>query len=174
MVTASDEPSLSTDGLDLIIFPDNVRIQGVTMEKVEELIHRFFVQQQPQQDICDFLTCERVSMQYVLVCVHRKRDKRCGVAGPLLVEEFKKSLAKHNVNDVRVVGTSHIGGHKFAGTLITYPSGDWYGRLTGCDVDNIVTQHLINKRVVKSKWRGRFDMNKEQQLTCAGIAASNW
>jgi len=33
-------------------------------------------------------------------------------------------------NRVRIYKTSHIGGHKFAGNVITFPSGDWYGYIT--------------------------------------------
>ena len=32
--------------------------------------------------------------------------------------------------DVAVRGSSHIGGHVYAGTMIVYPEGEWYGRVT--------------------------------------------
>lgn len=55
----------------------------------------------------------------VLVCTHRMRDARCGVLGPLLIEELKRSLkekglhgeeAKKSGKHVDVFGTSHFGG----------------------------------------------------------------
>ena len=42
-----------------------------------------------------------------------------------------------------------------AGTCIIYPTGDWYGKLIPCDVQNIVEQCFVQKKVIRSKWRGR-------------------
>jgi hypothetical protein len=47
----------------------------------------------------------------VLVCSHMKRDKRCGVLGPMLVEQFHYELTKRGIRDkVAVYQVSHIGG----------------------------------------------------------------
>ncbi|KAK3901491.1 Sucrase/ferredoxin-like-domain-containing protein [Staphylotrichum tortipilum] len=81
----------------------------------------------------------------VLVCGHGGRDRRCGVFGPMLRDEFEKRLPGMGVEVLRgpvevegeegeaVEGTasgreyaarvgliSHIGGHKFAGNVIIY------------------------------------------------------
>lgn len=73
----------------------------------------------------------------VLICSHRKRDKRCGVTSKYLVKAFESGLRRRNIyrsfDDTRtasegglpsggtVVGClSHIGGHKFAGNVIIY------------------------------------------------------
>lgn len=51
----------------------------------------------------------------VLVCTHTMRDKRCGVLGPLIVDEFRKVLEEKNLltskgGKVEVWGVSHFGG----------------------------------------------------------------
>ncbi|KAF7731865.1 hypothetical protein EC973_007696 [Apophysomyces ossiformis] len=52
----------------------------------------------------------------VLVCTHTQRDKRCGVMGPMIVDEFRrvlkaKGLLKEgNKGKIEVWGTSHFGG----------------------------------------------------------------
>lgn len=85
----------------------------------------------------------------VLICGHGGRDKRCGVYGPLLREEFSSKLAGMGIEvptgpvevnetaeavpeisgeevstdagtSARVSLISHIGGHKFAGNVIIY------------------------------------------------------
>ena len=35
----------------------------------------------------------------ILVCSHKLRDKRCGVAGPLLIEELQSVCAKKGIQD---------------------------------------------------------------------------
>ncbi|KAK3359763.1 Sucrase/ferredoxin-like-domain-containing protein [Lasiosphaeria hispida] len=82
----------------------------------------------------------------VLVCGHGGRDKRCGIYGPLLQDEFERQLPEAGVevlsgpveadmpdtaealsgqtsgrvHSARVGLISHIGGHKFAGNVIVY------------------------------------------------------
>lgn len=67
----------------------------------------------------------------VLICSHAARDKRCGRAGPILLSEFKKQL-QHiaDADKVAVFGSSHIGGHEFAGTFVVYPEGKCFGFVT--------------------------------------------
>ncbi|KAI9312663.1 Sucrase/ferredoxin-like-domain-containing protein [Dichotomocladium elegans] len=56
----------------------------------------------------------------VLVCIHTMRDKRCGVLGPLIVDEFRTALAEQHLlrgsgGRVEVWGVSHYGGnHRIA------------------------------------------------------------
>lgn len=51
----------------------------------------------------------------ILVCVHNSRDKRCGRAGPQVIDELNEQLLSRSIVDITVAGSSHIGGHKFAG-----------------------------------------------------------
>ena len=46
------------------------------------------------------------------VCAHGSRDKRCGVAGPVITEELERIVP---VGEGHVHMCSHVGGHKFAG-----------------------------------------------------------
>ncbi|KAI1135112.1 Sucrase/ferredoxin-like-domain-containing protein [Hypoxylon sp. FL0543] len=83
----------------------------------------------------------------VLICGHGQRDKRCGIYGPILQEEFERQLPRsgfdvlhgpavdESVTAPQLSGTtsgeesprtarvgqiSHIGGHKYAGNVIVY------------------------------------------------------
>jgi hypothetical protein len=58
----------------------------------------------------------------LLICAHKKRDKRCGVLGAMLAEEFQKQIKEKGLEkDIVVSKSSHYGGHKFAGNVIVYP-----------------------------------------------------
>jgi len=54
-------------------------------------------------------------VRHVFVCAHMERDKRCGCSGPSIVDELRRIAA----GSVRVYKTSHIGGHEFAGNLMS-------------------------------------------------------
>lgn len=60
----------------------------------------------------------------VLVCTHGSRDRCCGQSGTLLFLELEDALAGGDISaPVRIWRTSHIGGHRFAPTVLTLPDG---------------------------------------------------
>jgi hypothetical protein len=110
----------------------------------------------------------------VLVCVHQTRDKRCGRAGPQVIahlnsllllqqqQEKEKEKEKDPLSSsssasasmrIAVRGSSHIGGHVYAGTLIVYPEGQWYGRITAHNAAELL-QHLQAGEVFHTCSRG--------------------
>jgi len=133
MVTALDEPTRAWSGpwpvggdgahaprpdehcMDVLVFPDMQRIRLVTVDQLPELAK--LVGRSDWTTLQQQFVVEPVEGHYVLVCTHAARDKRCGVAGPLLLDAFDD--ARHGLqllDRVHLAGTSHIGGHKFAGT----------------------------------------------------------
>ena len=55
---------------------------------------------------------------------------------------------------------SYRGGHKFAGNVIVYPSGTWYGRVLTCHVPLIVdayTTSMESKAKLQPLLRGYLD-----------------
>ena len=91
----------------------------------------------------------------VLVCTHGSRDARCGRCGPPLMKAMKEELERRGLGseDMNIIATSHIGGHKFAGCIIVYPSGEWYGHVTKRDAPMLIDSIMENSRIEK-KWRG--------------------
>ncbi|GAX76232.1 hypothetical protein CEUSTIGMA_g3676.t1 [Chlamydomonas eustigma] len=97
----------------------------------------------------------------ILVCAHKLRDKRCGVAGPMLIESLQHTCLNKGLQEkVVVLACSHIGGHKFAGNIIVYSDlgGHWYGRVKPCHSDAIIDTHVVGGKVFKELWRGRMDV----------------
>lgn len=84
-----------------------------------------------------------LSGTWFLICAHKLRDKRCGVSGPILASEIDKAVSvsypsSPSPHPVHTVKISHIGGHKFAGNVIVYPGGVWYGRVLPCHVPHLI------------------------------------
>ncbi|KAJ1562862.1 hypothetical protein HK096_011279 [Nowakowskiella sp. JEL0078] len=94
----------------------------------------------------------------VLVCTHKKRDKRCGVAGPLIVEQFEKVIKVENIGNVAVYGVSHPGGHKWAGNVLVYKRDKavWYGRVQTCHVEAILKRTVLGDEIFEQIWRGNM------------------
>lgn len=84
----------------------------------------------------------------ILVCTNGKRDVCCALHGVALL----RSLAAANVPGLWE--TTHLGGHRFAPTLLTLPEGMNYGRIHPADVPQLLT-HQKNGTLWLEKLRGR-------------------
>ena len=98
---------------------------------------RFHMKQDAVEDVNDLLSSlEDPSMfdgqvedlehkHYIFVCCHEAVDKRCGYCGPRLVDAFEDYVKENSLGDrVKVVKTSHVGGHKYAGNVMVFPAGE--------------------------------------------------
>lgn len=180
VTTTTDDPSHSADWY---LFPDQIKISNVNIEQIEQVIQTIFVDDQSiikikdktkpideqlkQQDVNlpsfdENIKCERLNGLWLLVCCHYQRDQRCGVIGPMLIDEIEKYVRETNrSDDVHTLKISHIGGHKFAGNVIVYPSGTWYGRVLTCHIPLLIDAYTSSSDDLKEKlkplYRGHLD-----------------
>lgn len=144
--------------------------------------------------IASIFNVSPVSQPIVLICGHMERDKRCGVYGPILLEQFNRHLPPTANPTATLV--SHIGGHRFAGNVVIYipldflptlrrsapPSGDmvnkkkhllphklagsgiWYGRVEPESVEQIVNETILGGRIVGKHFRGGIDQHGRSLL----------
>jgi len=99
---------------------DQIHI-GETGELVLEAALSHQASQHPQQQGRD-----------LFVCTHGSRDACCGKLGFPLYRHLCDRLAEPGV---RLWRSSHLGGHRFAPTLLDLPSGRLYGRMRADDAD---------------------------------------
>jgi (2Fe-2S) ferredoxin len=128
-VTACQEPNESPDHVAIFVYPE--RVKYLISRTNEEEIRSFANMMVSIPNIVS--SCSAIPWKkLILVCVHGSRDKRCGRIGPMVMTELLAELQRRGIpeEEVAVRGSSHIGGHKYAGTLIVYPTGQWYGLVT--------------------------------------------
>jgi hypothetical protein len=98
----------------------------------------------------------------LLVCTNGKRDRCCAKWGVPLYHALMKR------DDVDVWQTTHLGGHRFAATVLALPEGLSYGRVQTEEIDELVDA-VIHRRIHRlDRFRGR---------TChpaAGMAAEHF
>lgn len=99
-----------------------------------------------------------IEKDLILVCGHTQRDIRCGKLAPLIRNELTEVSEAWKL-DVDIGLISHIGGHAYAGNLIILPKSKseqivWYGRVFPQNVQGIVEETLLNKRIIKDLYRG--------------------
>ena len=84
-----------------------------------------------------------------LVCAHGKRDRCCAKWGTAVFS------ACANLALEQTWQTTHLGGHRFAATLVVLPRGYCYGRVGHGDIPAMITSHREGRLFDLSKLRGR-------------------
>jgi hypothetical protein len=85
---------------------------------------------------------------FYMVCTNGRRDVCCSRYGIALYTALVE-IAGENVWQI-----SHIGGHRFAGTMYCFPQALCYGFLDASDAPELV-RHTEAGEVLLSKYRGR-------------------
>ena len=115
-----------------VLMPEWKLVRGVTTDTTGDFVKQFIDggEGNLEEEVLPFHSV-------VLICSHRKRDKRCGVTSKYLLKAFESGLRRRDIyrsfDDTRteaqgglpgggtVLGClSHVGGHKFAGNVIVY------------------------------------------------------
>jgi hypothetical protein len=92
----------------------------------------------------------------LLVCTHSARDRCCATRGRPIARELASAYPD------RVWESSHLGGHRFAGNLLSVPDGYLYGRLDA-DSARAVADAALAGRVVPEHLRGRTTLGPAEQ-----------
>lgn len=168
---ACSEPSSTNEGYDLYVYPEAVKYIGIK----ESDIPIFTEDQLVKGKVSTRLKSVSVSGRYhVLVCTHASRDRRCGRSGPQIITALKDLMKEKNVGEdkVYVDASSHVGGHKYAGVVVVFPPGDYYGYVGGRNAGDVVAAYLDPKRPRANQlWRGRMGIDEDQQAKEAGMDA---
>jgi len=77
----------------------------------------------------------------LLVCTHGSHDQCCARYGKPFFYEASQLIDHLSLKDgVRVWEASHFGGHRFAPTVIDFPSGRYYGKINASALGHILQQ----------------------------------
>jgi hypothetical protein len=85
----------------------------------------------------------------LVVCTHGKRDRCCAKFGQPLYEALRRET-----ESAHVWQSTHVGGDRFAGNVVVFPEGLYYGRVAPGDVAGLLAAHA-GGRVDLGRYRGR-------------------
>jgi hypothetical protein len=83
-----------------------------------------------------------------LVCTHGRHDPCCAERGRPLAEALSRSFPDETWE------SSHFGGDRFAGNLVVFPHGFYFGRVRPDELETVVRTYL-DGRLVLERLRGR-------------------
>jgi hypothetical protein len=84
-----------------------------------------------------------------VVCTHGKRDPCCAKFGRPLYDALR-----HETDSDWVWQSTHVGGDRFAGNVVAFPHGVYYGRVGPRDVSALLDEHAAG-RLWLERYRGR-------------------
>jgi hypothetical protein len=84
-----------------------------------------------------------------LVCTNGKRDQCCAKFG---LEAYNQLVQYHQGETVWQ--TTHVGGHRFAGNVVCFPHGIYFGRVTEGDAKTLMDAYRSGE-ILLDKYRGR-------------------
>jgi len=92
--------------------------------------------------------------RHVFVCINRRPDDSpkgsCAAKGSEeLPPLFKHACDQKGVRDVRINKAQCLDACERGCTVVVYPEGVWYQKVTKADVDEIVEEHLKHGRPVE-------------------------
>lgn len=155
-------------GFDILLLPRYQCISNITLNQLKEsMIEDILKQYFHHEESFEIENTDTLHPSIILVCAHMQRDVRCGVIGQAILEEisnWKSNNESKLSNPIQSYACSHIGGHAFAGNLIIYPSGDWYGRITPCLVQQLLDAHILQKKIIKKHYRGSIGKSLEKSV----------
>ncbi|KAF9102439.1 hypothetical protein BGX27_010988 [Mortierella sp. AM989] len=174
-------------GWQVVILPDQIVVDNVTPEQCSDFFEAFLKpeigsvtldtdnESQVHARATRFTAKRWLPKAAIMICSHKKRDKRCGVTAPILRKEFIRVLRSKDMygdckGDVEIWMISHIGGHKFAGNVIVHRSEGqavWYGRVEPCHSQAIVEATIERGEVIRELYRGSMNGSFNQEKKTA-------
>ncbi|ASD21866.1 hypothetical protein B7495_06955 [Cryobacterium sp. LW097] len=101
----------------------------------------------------------------ICVCTHARHDQCCAVKGRPVVTALAQAYPAATWE------CSHLGGDRFAATLILFPHGLYYGRVTAAEAADLVDAYLDGR--IEPRWfRGRSSLPNVVQAAAAFARAN--
>jgi hypothetical protein len=107
----------------------------------------------------------RTTDPLMLVCTNSKRDLCCALEGRPLAQ----ALSDDPTTADSVLEVSHIGGHRFAPTVLVLPTGHVYGRLNAEKARSILVGARSGKLLHPEHLRGRSSAAQPAQAAAVAI-----
>jgi len=115
---------LSNESVDIYIYPEKIHYSNILKEEITGVLMSHFMNERNSED-----KVKKIEKDHIFVCTHGRHDKCCAKFGQELANNLRKHL-KDQQDNIEVFDSSHLGGHRFAPTMIDFPSGRAYGQLT--------------------------------------------
>lgn len=148
----------------ILLYPDCIEVPAV---RIEDLPRRLL-----ELAAAKLSTDGRPAPRALFVCIHGKRDACCAKFGYSLYRSLGEAVGSRST-PFEVFGTSHLGGDRFAPTLIAFPAGHMYGHLDSQEVGALLGA-IEGGATYFPKYRGNVWAVGDEVFTDVATSAARW
>lgn len=115
---------------------------------------------------------EDIKEKEFFICTDPGHDACCTRYGPPVFAAASELIRTLEL-PIKVFRCSHLGGHKFAATGITFPQGHMYGRM---DEENVrlILEDVMSDNIHAPNYRGTITYSKDEQAATYVAASRGW
>lgn len=133
--------------------------------RIVPLIRHVLESPQSKSSFQQYRQNDRDGIRDLFVCTHTRHDLACGRYGTPLFRLLEREYARSE--HLRVWQCSHFGGHRFAPTVMDFPTGHCWGHLNSERIDEVLEILLERRgdwRKLQPYYRGWVGTHKFGQL----------
>jgi len=161
-ILLASRPGLEKHKADIFIYPGRYYYSTVHPEEILDVLGSHFL-----HDATPSFSLGKLEQDQIFICTHGRHDKCCAKFGQELADKMRYQVLRQKAN-VEIWESSHIGGHRFAATMIDFPTGRAYGRLTPDAIPNFLESRKQGL-VYGSAYRGSVFLKDLEQVAEAQV-----
>jgi len=161
-IRLASRAELGNDKVEIFIYPGKKYFSNVLPKEIPEILELNF-----QPNISSNLSYGKFENDQIFICTHGRHDKCCAKFGQKLADQMRYFIQKQNL-PIEVWESSHLGGHRFAATMIDFPSGRVYGRMTPYEIPKFLESRKRGL-IYSSAYRGSLFLQELEQVAEAHI-----
>ena len=156
-----NRPGMTAERCSIRVYPDTLAYEDVAPDQVRTVLEDHFAGNGNRHSPRAQKTPE------VMVCTHGRHDKCCAKFGQALYAQLRQEIQSRGL-PLNLWQSSHLGGHRFAPTLVHLPSGEAHGQVTAKQVPALL-ESWEQKRVHPHTYRGNVFRTEADQLAEAWL-----
>ncbi len=154
-------PGMEAGNCSLHVYPDRQIYEEVAPERIQSVLEDHFAGKGQQH------APRALEIPEVMVCTHGRHDKCCAKFGQALHSQLQREITARGLS-LNLWQSSHLGGHRFAPTLVHLPSGEAHGHVTAEQVPALLDA-WAQQRVHPATYRGNVFRKDADQLAEAWL-----
>ena len=125
-----------SEGLKIFAYPEGVLYDNIPTKAVFEVLKNHL-----KGSHKTYLPRTLSSNKQLFVCTHGRHDQCCAKFGQQLFDTLRESIPDTDPS-IEIWESSHLGGHRFAPTVLDMPSGKMYGRVGPSLINALLYEEL--------------------------------
>ena len=153
---------LSQDKVEIYIYPEKYCYSNVLPSQIPAVLESYF-----RDGITAAFSPAPIEGEQIFICTHGRHDKCCAKFGQELADKMRYHVSRQKTA-VEVWDSSHLGGHRFAATMIDFPAGRAYGHLSADELPNYLASRKA-AQVYGRAYRGSVFLSGLEQVAEAHV-----